>query len=108
MKKIYLSRYSFGILAAAMISILVFVESMHAQNNKDKKDKRVSIKIISEENGKKTVIDTTFDAKDDEAIEGFMRAHDIDKPLPPVPPTPPAAPNAPTPPSPPDVDDEHY
>lgn len=102
------------IIAAAAISILAFAGNTHAQNNKEKKDKKVSIKIISEENGKKTVVDTTFNAKDDEAIEAFMKAHNIDKPLPPVPPTPPSAPNAPkgitppAPPTPPKADDDGY
>lgn len=106
------------IIAAIAISLLAFAGKSNGQNDKEpkhKKDKKVNIKIITEEDGKKTVIDTSFDANDDVAIEQFMRAHNIDKPLPPVPPIPPApplAPNAPptppTPPSPPDAEDEHY
>ncbi len=102
------------IIAAAAISLLVFVKSTHAQSKKEKNDKKVSVTIITEENGKKTVIDTTFDAKDEESIEAFMKSHNTDKPSPPVPPAPPSAPNAPiepappSPPTPPEADDEYY
>ena len=59
------------ILAATMVALLAFAGSTSAQNDKikkDKKDKKVTIKFITEDNGQKTVIDTSFDAKNDAAI----------------------------------------
>ncbi len=89
------------ILAALAIALLVLNGNIKAQNSENAKGKKVVIKIITEENGKKTVIDTSFESTDEAAIENFMKANKIKKPLPPTSPVPPIPPVPPVPPAPP-------
>ena len=78
-----------------------------AQKSSDKKTKKTSISIVTEEDGKKTVIDTTFINASQADINAFLKKQGYMKSTPPMPPTPPAtlkapkAPSAPTPPEPP-------
>jgi hypothetical protein len=84
-------------------ALLISAGNIQAQN---KSDKKTTITIINEENGKKTVIDTTFINADKETIDAFLQAQGMKKPGPPpppsgkhrVPPVPPAPPVAPVPP----------
>lgn len=63
-----------------------------------KSDKQVKLMIITEENGKKTIIDTTFTTADEATISAYLKnkgANDNNMPFP-TPPSPPTAPTAPT------------
>lgn len=100
--------------------LLMFTGShqMMAQNIKNQKTKKTTISIITEEDGKKIKIDTTFENASQADINVFLKKQGVIKstppvpPVPPLPPAPPAAPDAPVAPLPPlppnpalDVDD---
>jgi hypothetical protein len=97
--------------------ILLFVsQQLLAQDKNDKKDKKTSITIVTEENGKKTTIDTTFVNASQSDINAFLKKQGMMKekaPLPPAPPAPPKSPKAPkagvppAPPAPPAEPDEN-
>jgi peptidoglycan hydrolase-like protein with peptidoglycan-binding domain len=90
-----------------LILLAVFVSTIKSKAQKsDKSSKQVTIKIVTEEDGKKTVIDTTFTTADEAAVEAFLRDKGIsNSPNPPLPPLPPLPPNPqsapPAPPAPP-------
>lgn len=83
------------------------------ENGRAKKTKEIHISIITEENGKKMVIDTVFKGENMETVNAFLESKGVKKLQPPPnPPSPPAAPLAPgspappMPPMPPDPNDE--
>jgi hypothetical protein len=67
--------------------------------NKDKHKKRIVLKEIDEKDGKEISIDTTFDAKDQAAVEKYLKEKGFLKTTPPVPPAPPTPPAPPAPPT---------
>lgn len=82
------------LMLAAML--LLGNNSLLAQQE-TKKSKKISVTIINEEDGKKTVIDTTFENADQESVDVFLQSKGMDKSIPPVapvPPTPPIPPDA--------------
>lgn len=82
-----------------LILLLVITTSVNSNAQKsDKSNKQVTIKIVSEEDGKKTVIDTTFTTADDVSIEAFLKDKGIKSQNPPAPPIPPTPPSPPAPP----------
>jgi hypothetical protein len=86
-----------------VIIIALFSFSTKAQEA-NKKTKKTNITIIREDNGVKTIIDTTFSDADDTEIDEFFNSHGIDKSTPPepsAPPLPPALKSRPVPPIPP-------
>jgi hypothetical protein len=67
-----------------------------------KGDKKISLMIVTEENGQKTIIDTTFTTADQETMQNYLKSRgikDFDMELP-APPPPPPAPGTPPPPPP--------
>lgn len=86
-----------------LLFIIAVVQPLSAQGNKEKKSKKTHIKIISEEDGKKTVIDTTFENAKESDIDNFLSNEGFKHATPPAPPAPPMPPSPPTPPS---VDDD--
>ena len=89
-----------------LILLVVFLTTIKSKAQKnDKTNKQVTIKIVTEEDGKKTVIDTTFTTADEADVEAFLRDKGISNsnnpPLPPLPPLPPNPPLPPAPPAPP-------
>lgn len=97
-----------------LLALLLIGGPIHAQNKKS--DKKTTITIVNEENGKRTVIDTTFINADQETIDAFLQAQGMNKPVPPpAPPAPPVPPGKmkhgvppvpPVPPAPPAPEDE--
>ena len=97
---------------ACLLLALLFAGEHHilAQNNKEKKEKVTTLKLIQKENGEEIIIDTTFINADESAINAFLKAKGIKNSskhtLPPIPPKVPGAPMPPVPPEPPSIDDE--
>jgi hypothetical protein len=92
--------------AILIISSLAVISPYAEAQQKNKKEKKTSITIVTEEDGKKTVVDTVFINADQETIDAFVNSHGSKPPAPPKPPVPPKpmAPGAPaTPPPPPDA-----
>jgi hypothetical protein len=77
-----------------------------SKDNEPKGDKKISLMIVTEENGQKTIIDTTFTTADEETMRNYLKSRgvkdfDMNFPPPPPPPTPPAPGTPPPPPPPP-------
>ena len=76
-----------------------------SKDNEPKGDKKISLMIVTEENGQKTIIDTTFTTADEETMRNYLKSrgvNDFDMNFPPPPPPPPPpAPGTPPPPPPP-------
>jgi hypothetical protein len=97
-----------------LFALFTIAGNLQAQN-KNKSVKKTTISIVSEEDGRKTVIDTTFINADQATIDAFIQNKGIVKPTPPLPPAkfkkgqgnvPPVPPVPPAPPAPPVPDDE--
>lgn len=83
-------------LLLIVLAIIATTINVKAQKN-EKSSKQVTIKIVTEEDGKTTVIDTTFTTADEATVETFLRdkgiSNSTNPPLPPNPPSPPSSGN---------------
>ncbi|HQF29546.1 MAG TPA: hypothetical protein PLD36_13100, partial [Bacteroidia bacterium] len=65
------------------------VKSMaQSKDNEPKGDKKISLMIVTEENGQKTIIDTTFTTADEETMRNYLKSRgvkDFDMNFPPPP-----------------------
>jgi type IV secretory pathway VirB10-like protein len=100
-----LNKSSLVALILASIGLNALAQS---KNDEPKGDKKISLMIVTEEDGQKTIIDTTFTTADEETMRNYLKSRgvkDFDMSLPPLPPPPPPAPGTPPPPPPAPGDD---
>lgn len=71
-------------------SALVAASCLHLNAQQKSSSKKTTIRIVTEENGKKTIIDTTFIDADGETLDAFFQNNGMTSPPPPpAPPVPP-------------------
>ncbi|MEP7264312.1 MAG: hypothetical protein ABI772_07440 [Bacteroidota bacterium] len=78
-----------------MMSVLVTASCINLNAQQRPSSKKTTIRIVTEENGKKTIIDTTFIDADPATLDAFMQMNGMTSPEPPPPPPAPPAPPMP-------------